>query len=150
MVSKDPSEVMEELVPPPIIKSYVEESPETPELDKRTAFFEHKKQFLIITAAGKPIFTRYGEEGGVSALCASFAAVIPKLQNQYYDQRIHSSLNTVRYIKTGTMLAVFVFKRNLIYIGLSKSGHSYTFLQRQLEALHTQVSIFFGTSLMAE
>eukprot|EP01022_Parablepharisma_sp_SALTPOND_P014358 TRINITY_DN1943_c0_g1_i1.p2 TRINITY_DN1943_c0_g1~~TRINITY_DN1943_c0_g1_i1.p2 ORF type:complete len:696 (+),score=109.46 TRINITY_DN1943_c0_g1_i1:287-2374(+) len=139
MVSKDHPELMEEIVPRPIIKSYVEESPEAPDSEKRDAFFEHKKQFLIITAAGKPIFTRYGEEGGVSALCASFAAVIPKLQNQYYDQRLHTSLNTIRYIKTSQMLAVFLFKRNLVYIGLSKSGHSYTFLQRQLEVLHTQV-----------
>ena len=140
MASKNPtSDIMEEIIPRPIIKSYAEESPETPEAEKRQAFFDHKRQFLIITAAGKPIFTRYSEEGGVSSLCASFAAVIPKLQNQYYDQQMHSSLNTIRYIKTPTMLAVFLFKRNLLYIALSKSGHTYTFLQRQLEALHTQV-----------
>ena len=97
MVTKDYNAMSEEIVHQPIIKSYVEESPEVPDEDKRLAFFEHKKQFFIVTAAGKPIYTRYGEEGGVSTLCASIAAIVPKLQNQYYDQRSSTAANTIRY-----------------------------------------------------
>ena len=59
MASKDQAEIMEEKVAVPIIKSYVEESPETPDAEKRQAYFDHKKQFIIISAAGKPIYTRY-------------------------------------------------------------------------------------------
>ncbi len=57
MVSK-PGEAQTELVACPVIKSFVEESPESPEEDRRKAFFEHKKQFFIFTTAGKPIFSR--------------------------------------------------------------------------------------------
>eukprot|EP00826_Nyctotherus_ovalis_P034224 TRINITY_DN2819_c0_g1_i9.p1 TRINITY_DN2819_c0_g1~~TRINITY_DN2819_c0_g1_i9.p1 ORF type:complete len:120 (+),score=34.54 TRINITY_DN2819_c0_g1_i9:125-484(+) len=113
-----------ELVPHPIIKSYIEESPESTDESKRTAYFNHKKQFLIITAAGKPIYTRYGEEGGASAVCASFAAIVPKLNNLYSDQQHHSSANEVRYIKSRSMLTVILTNQNLIFIGLSRSGHS--------------------------
>ena len=130
----------EEFVHCPTIKSYIEESPESIDELKRKAYFNHKKQFMILTIAGKPIYTRYGEEGGTSAVCASFAAIIPKLNNLYNDQQHHSTLNTVRYIKSKNMLTAFLIKNNLAYIGLSKSNHSYTFLKRQLEALHTQVN----------
>jgi len=130
---------MGELVQRPIIKSYIEESPESEDEDKRNAYFNHNKQFLILTVAGKPIYTRYGEEGGVSAVCASLAAIIPKLNNFYDDQKHHSSLNEIRYIKSKSMITVILVNQNLVYIGLTKSGHSYTFIQRQLNALHTQV-----------
>lgn len=130
-----------ELVPRPIIKSYVEESPESTDESKRTAYFSHKKQFLIITAAGKPIYTRYGDEGGTSAVCASFAAIVPKLNNLYGDQQHHSSPNEVRYIKTKSMLTVILVNQNLVFIGLSRSGHSYTFVQRVLNALNVQVCV---------
>jgi hypothetical protein len=132
-----------ELVKRPIIKSYIEESPESEDEDKRNAYFNHNKQFLIITIAGKPIYTRYGEEGGASAVCASLAAIIPKLNNLYNDQQHHSSLNEIRYIKNKSMTTVILINQNLVYIGLTKSEHSYTFIQRQLNALHTQVCLYF-------
>ena len=57
--SKDSEDISIELVHRPIIKSYVEETPEAPDEVKRKAFFKHRRQFFVITAAGKPIFTRY-------------------------------------------------------------------------------------------
>ena len=74
-------------------------------------------------------------------MCATFAAVIPKLQNIYYDQSLCPTRNTIRYIKMGGMLAAFLFKRNLIYICVSQGEYSYTFLHSQLEFLHVQVAI---------
>jgi len=98
-------EVEKPLVEAPVIRSYVEHSPEDSEEACREAFFHHHKHIFIITTAGKPIYTRYhreragrrhGEEGGVSAICAALAATIPKLQTQYYDQSLSPGGNSIR------------------------------------------------------
>jgi len=82
-------------------------------------------------------------------MCATLAAIVPKLHNLYYDQNACATRNNlryflvisnIRYLKNGSgLLTVFLFKRNIIYICISKSENSYPFLISQLEFLHTQV-----------
>lgn len=42
-------------------------------------------------------------------------------------------------MRTHGMLTVFMFRKSLVYICVSKNVDSYTFLHRQLENLHIQV-----------
>ncbi len=131
----------------PEVKKHGGESPESKSELSRKSFFAHKTHLFVITSAGKPVYTRHGDEKGVSALSATFAAIIPKLQNQFYDQNVCSTRNMIRYIRMGDMLAVYLFRRNLVYICMSKGGYSYTFMHSLLEFLHIQVCINSRTSI---
>lgn len=82
---------------------------------------------------------RYGDVYNVSSLCASYSAMIPKLNSIYADQKMHeNSKNNLRYLRTGELLTVFLFKKNLVFICVSKNFASYFWIQRILEHLHTQ------------
>jgi len=129
-----------ELIERPILRNHSTESPEDPDPLKREAFYKHNCHFFIFTAAGKPIFTRYGDAYNVTSLCASYSAIIPKLQSTYsYDTIGIDSNNLLRYIKTKNMLIVFMFKKNIIYLCISKGDKQFSAIYRQLQYLHIQV-----------
>ena len=131
-----------ELVERPILGTHINESPEDPDPFKRDAFYKHNCHFFIFTSAGKPVFTRYGDVYNVTSLCASYAAIIPKLLSTYsYRTSGIDSTNLLRYIKTKNMMIVFMFKKNIIYLCLSKGDKQYWSIRRQLEYLHLQVDV---------
>lgn len=131
----------------PVPSEYDAESPEDYDENVRKAFFSHTNHFFILTAAGKPVFTRhlfistsrYGDVYRVSALCASYSAILPKLLSIFVDQDLTKEPNTLRYIKTRSLLTVFLMRRNVLYVCVTKSKTSYKLVQEQLEQLHTQV-----------
>jgi len=132
-----------DLIEKPVLRKYPNESPEDEDVAKRTAFYKHKNHFFIITVAGKPVFTRYGDVYSVSSLCASYAAIIPKLQGIFNDQGKTKKENTVRYIRTHSSLTVFLMKENLIFACVSKSNSNYFIIRKQLEQLYIQVLIIW-------
>ena len=46
-------------------------------------FYETEKHFLIMTEAGKPIYSRFGDEEVLSTLFSTVVAVIHKVQSYY-------------------------------------------------------------------
>jgi hypothetical protein len=42
-------------------------------------FYKIRKHYLIFTEAGKPVYTRYGEEITLAPFFASLSAIIPKI-----------------------------------------------------------------------
>ena len=58
MVSNKGISTNVDLIERPILRSYTTESPESPDAEKRAAFFKHKTHYFIFTNAGKPVFTR--------------------------------------------------------------------------------------------
>ena len=42
-------------------------------------FYKIRKHYLIFTEAGKPVFTRYGEEMTIAPFFATLSAIIPKI-----------------------------------------------------------------------
>lgn len=48
-------------------------------------FFKHKRHFFIFTFAGKPVFTRYGDEIKLSSFFASLSTMVQKMAI-YYSQ----------------------------------------------------------------
>eukprot|EP00826_Nyctotherus_ovalis_P052938 TRINITY_DN67_c1_g1_i1.p2 TRINITY_DN67_c1_g1~~TRINITY_DN67_c1_g1_i1.p2 ORF type:complete len:145 (+),score=23.34 TRINITY_DN67_c1_g1_i1:51-485(+) len=127
------------LVVPPSLKFYPSESPNSPDADSRAAFYSHKSHIMIYTVAGKPVFTRYGDENEVATLCASLAAIIPNLQEVHNAQHKGIKNNCLRYIKTKNMFCVLLLKNNLIYTAISKKEKGYEVLRRRLVALSMQV-----------
>lgn len=137
-----------ELVERPVVRNHSFESPEDPDPAKRLAFYKHNCHFFIFTAAGKPVFTRYGDPYNVTSLCASYSAIIPKLQSTYsYATAGIDSENLLRYIKTKNMLIAFMFKKNIIYLCISKGDKQFSSIYRQLQYLHIQVLFLSQNSL---
>jgi hypothetical protein len=82
---------------------------------------------------------RYGDVYKVSALCASYSAILPKLLSIFADQNYCDEINSLRYIKTRNLITVFLIKKNVLYVCVTKSKISYKFILKQLEQLHDQV-----------
>jgi hypothetical protein len=49
--------------------------------DELTEFFKIRKHFLIMSEAGKPIYSRYGDEEVLSPFFATISAIIHKMQS---------------------------------------------------------------------
>jgi hypothetical protein len=58
MESKEELCINVEMIVWGVFKSHYGESPEDMDAAKREAFYGHKNHFFILTAAGKPIYTR--------------------------------------------------------------------------------------------
>jgi hypothetical protein len=56
-------------------------------------FYRIRKHFLVLTDAGKPLYTRYGDENTLAPFFATIGAVIPKIQSYYWDNTKSGSLN---------------------------------------------------------
>lgn len=79
-----------------------------------------RKHYFIMTDAGKPIYSRYGDENNLAPFFATFAAVIPKIQSFFYgpndDPRKNG--NRLHVITSGLFKCHMLKKGSLIYICL--------------------------------
>jgi len=53
-----------------------------------------RKHYLILTDAGKPIYSRYGDENNLSPFFATLSAVIPKILSYFWDRNQNARENT--------------------------------------------------------
>lgn len=61
--------------------------------DTLSEFYQIRKHFLIFTDAGKPIYSRYGDENILAPFVATLSAVMPKIQNYFWDPNVHAKEN---------------------------------------------------------
>lgn len=127
-------------------------------------FYKIRKHFLIFTEAGKPVYSRHGDEMNLAPFIATMSAIIPKLQTYFWDNRNHASQvkNRVKTFKAKNFMCVFIKKGALIYVALTSERKldvkaskylddpvdqsnfvpvkdSVSFIQTQLEYLHLQL-----------
>jgi hypothetical protein len=55
--------------------------------DNFAEFFNIRKHFIIMTEAGKPVYTRNADENVLSSLIATFSAIIPKAQSFFVKEQ---------------------------------------------------------------
>ncbi|KAI8924396.1 vacuolar fusion protein MON1 [Entophlyctis helioformis] len=96
----------------------------------------HKKHFFILSAAGKPIYTRYGDETKLS----SFIGVIQAIISFYADED-----DTLRSITAGGHLFVFLARGPLYLVAVSCTGESEEQLRHQLLLLFNQITLTLTT-----
>lgn len=101
---------------------------EDPYVDKSWAL--HKKHIFILSSAGKPIFSRYGDE---SKLAPTFG-VLQALVSFVSDQN-----DTLRYIKAGKLHIAFLMRGPLYLVAASSVGEPVEHTFRQLGLLHSQI-----------
>ncbi|KAI9475809.1 MAG: trafficking protein Mon1-domain-containing protein [Benjaminiella poitrasii] len=93
-------------------------------------WLQHKKHFFILSSAGKPIWTRYGDESQLSSLMGVIQAIISFFQDG--DDAIKS-------INAGHHKFVFLIKEPLYFVAVSRTGESDSQIRDQLLYLHNQV-----------
>ncbi|CAG8483368.1 4579_t:CDS:10 [Dentiscutata heterogama] len=99
----------------------------------------HRKHFFILSSAGKPIYTRYGEETRIS----SYMGVIQAIVSFFADAD-----DTIRCINAGQHKLVFLLKGPLYLVAVSRTSESEMQLRDQLNYLYNQiVSVLTSTQL---
>lgn len=89
-----------------------------------------KKHIFVLSSAGKPIYSRYGNEDKLATLYGVMQALVSFVQDQN---------DSIQSIHAGDTLFVFLFKNHLILVAVSKSGESISQLISQLKLVPLSV-----------
>ncbi|KAK9732386.1 Third Longin domain of FUZ, MON1 and HPS1 [Popillia japonica] len=90
-----------------------------------------KKHIFVLSSAGKPIYSRYGNEDKLATLYGVMQALVSFVQDQN---------DSIQSIHAGDTLFVFLFKNHLILVAVSKSGESISQLISQLNYVFNQIT----------
>ncbi|XP_053620355.1 vacuolar fusion protein MON1 homolog [Plodia interpunctella] len=90
-----------------------------------------EKHVFILSSAGKPIYSRYGNEDKLAGLCGVIQALVSVVEEQNQD--------ILRSLTTKDCKAVFLVKGPLILVAVSKSNESETQLVLQLTYAFNQI-----------
>ena len=88
------------------------------------------KHYLILSAAGKPIWSRHGDDG----LISSYIGVLNTIISSYEDTKDH-----LRSFTAGETKFILLFKGPVQLVAISRLHESDSHLHAQLEALYMQV-----------
>lgn len=77
-----------------------------------------RKHYLILTDAGKPVYTRYGDEMNLAPFIATISAILPKIQSYFWDndQDARKNENKVHSISSASFRVYLMKKGSLIFI----------------------------------
>ncbi|XP_063834285.1 vacuolar fusion protein MON1 homolog isoform X1 [Ostrinia nubilalis] len=90
-----------------------------------------EKHVFVLSSAGKPIYSRYGNEDKLAGLCGVIQALVSVIEDQNQD--------ILRSICTKDCRVVFLVKGPLILVAVSKSNESETQLVLQLTYAFNQI-----------
>ena len=98
--------------------------------EEMTEFYLIKRHYLIFTEAGKPVYTRYGDEQVLAPYFASMSAIIPKIQSFFWDNERSSRENVVRlrWMEAENFQVAVLKKGNFFYICMINSRDGVPFL----------------------
>lgn len=101
------------------------------------SWFKHKKHILICSWAGRPIFSRYGDESKLAAYMGVISAIISNFQR---------CNDKVRSLVAGKHKFVFSVQGPIYLVAISSTGESERQLSTILEQVHLQIiSILTGS-----
>ncbi|WIA40971.1 hypothetical protein OEZ86_004619 [Tetradesmus obliquus] len=89
-----------------------------------------RRHFFVLTAAGKPVFSRHGDEQAL----AGFMAVIQALVSVVADQG-----DSIQSISVGNCELVFLLAGQLYLVAVSSRGEAPAALRRQLQLLYQSI-----------
>ena len=107
-----------------------ETSPAAEDLTLSPTWRYKKKHFFILSDAGKPIYSRYGDEDQLASLMAVMQATVSFVQDMS---------DNIRAIKSNGTSIVFLNRKPLILVAVSHTTESPTQLIVQLTYLYHQV-----------
>ncbi|ETI28029.1 hypothetical protein G647_00478 [Cladophialophora carrionii CBS 160.54] len=89
-----------------------------------------RKHFLILSAAGKPIYTRHGSD----AVISSYVGIIQTIISSYSETD-----DELRSFQADGVLFVILSRTNLFLVGITSLPESESQVRVQLEALYMQI-----------
>lgn len=99
--------------------------------------WEHNlKHIFILSAAGKPIFSRHGDEQELVTIFGLIQAVVSIVED---------SSDEIQCIKAGNRRIVYLLKGSLYFVIVSSTGEPEVVLRQQLNFIHNQI-LFILTS----
>eukprot|EP00761_Pharyngomonas_kirbyi_P013157 gb/GECH01013184.1/.p1 GENE.gb/GECH01013184.1/~~gb/GECH01013184.1/.p1 ORF type:complete len:1092 (+),score=267.62 gb/GECH01013184.1/:1-3276(+) len=90
----------------------------------------HKKHIFILSSAGKPVFSRYGDENMQSTLMGLLQAIVSFVQD---------SQDTVRCMYAGDHKFVFLLKGSLYFVAVASTTEPTRYLADQLDFIHSLI-----------
>eukprot|EP00732_Lithocolla_globosa_P000290 Lithocolla_globosa_v1_NODE_75_length_6869_cov_16.602289.p3 type:complete len:508 gc:universal NODE_75_length_6869_cov_16.602289:1667-144(-) len=106
------------------LRKYGEEDPSNPN------WVKHEKHFFILSSAGKPIYTKYGNESKLSSFMGIVQALISFLQDDD---------DSLRSIIAGDFKFVFLLKGNVYLLAVANTSESEVQLRDQLAYLYSHI-----------
>ena len=91
-------------------------------------FHSKKRHLIIITEAGKPVYSRYGDEAELSPIVATISVIVNKLRNL----KGNGEQVSVRRIETNVTKTLIFHKHNLFLIYITRVISDNDFLIQQL------------------
>ncbi|XP_068171083.1 vacuolar fusion protein MON1 homolog A isoform X1 [Antennarius striatus] len=94
------------------------------------AWRSHKKHVFVLSEAGKPIYTRYGTEEGLSSTMGVMMALV---------SFVEADKNVIRSIHADGCKVVFLTKSPLVLVGVSQTHQSEKEMLRELQYIYYQI-----------
>ncbi|OAE30551.1 hypothetical protein AXG93_4877s1020 [Marchantia polymorpha subsp. ruderalis] len=98
--------------------------------DSHPSWRRHKKHFFILSNAGKPIYSRYGDEHKLAGFSATLQAIMSFVEN---------SGDTIHLVRAGDHQIIFLVRGPLYLVCISSTDEPFQVLKGQLELLHGQL-----------
>jgi hypothetical protein len=114
----------------PVRRTWVPGKRHPEEDDSSPSWRKHKKHFFILSNAGKPIYSRYGDEHKLAGFSATLQAIMSFIEN---------SGDTIRFVRAGEHQIVFLVKGPLYLVAISATEEPDQVIMGQLELLHAQL-----------
>eukprot|EP01114_Cavostelium_apophysatum_P019135 TRINITY_DN6078_c0_g1_i1.p1 TRINITY_DN6078_c0_g1~~TRINITY_DN6078_c0_g1_i1.p1 ORF type:complete len:540 (+),score=106.62 TRINITY_DN6078_c0_g1_i1:38-1621(+) len=105
-------------------RKYANEDVSSPE------WMNHHKHIFVLSSAGRPIYSRYGDENDLSPFMASLTAMVLFVQDME---------DNLRYIVAGDYKFVFLVKGAITLVSAGKTHEPVSQVTQQLNYLYSQV-----------
>lgn len=114
-------------------------------------FLARKKQYFILSTAGKPIYSMYGSDELITGYMGVFQAIVSYFEDDTQSNsnepapdnrgkgQVASQKEGLRFLRAGNTIFVFALEDPLILIAVDKLGQTESQLRSQLDLLYTQI-----------
>jgi vacuolar fusion protein MON1 len=90
----------------------------------------HRKHFFVLSSAGKPIYTKYGDDSRLATLFGIIQALISFVQDDG---------DTIRSIRAGAHTFAFLLRGPIYLVAVARTGENETQLRDQLQYLYAHL-----------
>ena len=99
----------------------------------------HKKHVFVVSIAGKPIYSRYGDEQNLAPFMASLSAMASFIEDTH---------DVLHYFAAGDHQVVFLLRGPLILVSVCSTRETRADVVRELDYVHSQiVSVLTNSSI---
>jgi len=99
---------------------------------------------MVFSYSGKPVYTRYGSEDGISSTTGALAAIVSKMAVFFSNQAQPDSL---RYMAADDRIITFLERGPLWLVCISRCGDTYNDMVVLLERVHAQIIALLTTGV---